>query len=95
MQRMVDGEVACDIPLSHEVVYGASRDDMLVTVGVKPYSLVVIHDRHVPEHQHRVELSRTPRAVDISPAKDTIAVMFDNGLSMCIFESVDILTRFR
>jgi hypothetical protein len=79
LRALPDGEVVTEVPLGHEVLNGSSVDDMMVTIGESPYSASIINDRHKPEQQQLVLLSDKPAAVAISPAKDTIAVMQNDG----------------
>ena len=78
--RVLDGEVTAEVPLGHAVIKGTSQDDMIVTIGYSPDSMIIISDYHTPDEQQTVLLSHWPKAVAISPAKDTIAVMFKTGL---------------
>ena len=79
-----DGAVVAEVPLGHTLISGTSRDDMIVTVGQRPDSLIIIRDRHAPEKQQLVALSCYPVGVAISPTLDTIAVMLNDGLTICI-----------
>ena len=78
--RVLDGEVTAEVPLGHKVMKGTSQDDMIVTIGHTPPSMIIIEDLHTPEEQHTVLLAHWPKAVAISPAKDTIAVMLIHGV---------------
>ena len=78
-RSLSDDVVVAEVRLGHIVYSGASRDDMIVTIGDEPPSIIIIHDRHVPGQQF-IEALCMPIAVDISPAKDVIAVMLHNGL---------------
>ena len=90
--RLLDGEEVAEVPLGHTIVRGTSRDDMIATVGHFPHSMIIITDRHVPEQQRLVNLPVRPCAVDISQAKDKIAVILDNGLIQT--EAADISIHF-
>ena len=79
-QRVVDGEMVAEVPLAHKVFSGTSQDDMIVTVGFEPNSVIILDDRHTPEQQQQILFARWPKAVAISPAKDTIAVMLIHGV---------------
>ena len=79
--RVIDGEVTAEAPLGHAVIRGTSQDDMIVTIGHTPPSAIIIGNRHTPDKQQLVSLAHMPKAVAISPAKDTIAVILETGLS--------------
>ena len=76
-----DGEVVAEVPLGHKLIDGTSKDDMIATIGRLPYSVVIINDRYEHEQQQLVELPDMPRAVAISPAQDTVAVILGAGLT--------------
>ena len=83
LRRMLDGELIAEVPLGHSVLWTTSMNDMIVTIGLSPSSLNIINDRLELDRQF-IELPRRPEAVAISPAQDTIAVMLDDGLSLCM-----------
>ena len=80
LRSVLDGEVVSTLPLRHMLLGGTSRDDMIATIGRLPDSLIIINNRNEHQQLQLVELSDMPRAVAISPAQDTVAVMFWTGL---------------
>ena len=78
LRSVLDGEVVSTLPLRHMLLGGTSRDDMIATIGRLPDSVIIISDLKEHEEQ-RIDLPVRPRAVAISPAQDTVAVLLING----------------
>ena len=80
-RTVLDGAAIAEVPLGHKLINGTSVDEMIATIGRLPYSVIIINDRHEYEQQQLVELPDIPRAVAISPAQDTVAVILGAGLT--------------
>ena len=71
---LLDGAVVAEVSLGHALIGGTSSDDMIATIGLNPYSVIIINDRHEREQQ-LIKLPGKPKVIAISPAHDTVAVM--------------------
>ena len=81
IRSVLDGEVVvAEVHLGHTLLGGTSRDDMIATIGVEPYSVIIISNRYEHEQQRLFLLPHYPVAVVISPAQDAVAVMLWTGL---------------
>jgi hypothetical protein len=80
LRSLNDDAVVDEVPLGHEIVSGAAKDDMIVTVGTAPNSVIIIRDHHHPDLQQLMELPDYPAALDIGFGQCMIAIMLDTGL---------------